>query len=61
MGHEIGTRPPARLRPKGAASIGAHEVGGGEVILFMDNPNFRAFWYGANGLFLNAVYLGQIL
>jgi len=27
----------------------------------MDNPNFRAFWYGTNGLFLNAVHLGQIL
>jgi len=46
---------------RGAASIEAHEVGGGQVILFMDNPNFRAFWYGTNGLFLNAVYFGQIL
>jgi hypothetical protein len=50
-----------REQAQGAASIEAHEVGGGEVILFMDNPNFRAFWYGTNGLFLNAVYLGQIL
>jgi hypothetical protein len=46
---------------QGAASIEAHEVGGGQVVLFMDNPNFRAFWYGTNGLFLNAVFLGQIL
>lgn len=46
---------------RGAASIEAHEVGAGQVILFMDNPNFRAFWYGTNGLFLNAVFLGQIL
>ncbi len=46
---------------RGAASIEAHEVGGGQVILFMDNPNFRAFWYGTNGLFLNAVHFGQIL
>jgi hypothetical protein len=23
--------------------------------MFMDNPNFRAFWYGSNGLFLNAI------
>ena len=45
----------------GAASIEAHEMGGGQVVLFMDNPNFRAFWYGTNGLFLNAVYLGQVL
>jgi hypothetical protein len=45
----------------GAASIEAHEVGGGQVVLFMDNPNFRAFWYGTNGLFLNAVHFGQVL
>ena len=45
----------------GAASIEAHEVGGGQVVLFMDNPNFRAFWYGTNGLFLNALYFGQVL
>lgn len=50
-----------RKQAQGAASIEAHEVGGGQVILFMDNPNFRAFWYGTNGLFLNAVYFGQIL
>ena len=48
-------------KARGAASIEAHEVGGGQVVLFMDNPNFRAFWYGTNGLFLNAVYFGQIL
>ena len=40
---------------QGAASIEAHRVGGGNVVLFMDNPNFRAFWYGTNGLFLNAI------
>ncbi len=50
-----------REQAQGAASIEAHEVGGGQVILFMDNPNFRAFWYGTNGLFLNAVLFGQIL
>ncbi|PSQ76696.1 MAG: peptidase M14 [Bacteroidetes bacterium QH_7_62_13] len=50
-----------REQARGAASIEAHEVGGGQVILFMDNPNFRAFWYGTNGLFLNAVLFGQIL
>jgi len=50
-----------REQARGAASIEAHEVGGGEVILFMDNPNFRAFWYGTNGLFLNALHFGQTL
>lgn len=46
---------------QGAASIEAHGVGEGQVILFMDNPNFRGFWYGTNGLFLNAVHFGQLL
>jgi hypothetical protein len=39
----------------GTASIEAHDVGAGNVVMFMDNPNFRAFWYGSNGLFLNAI------
>jgi hypothetical protein len=46
---------------RGAAAIEAHEVGGGQVVLFAPNPNFRAFWHGTNGLFLNAVFFGQLL
>jgi len=44
----------------GAASIEAHGVGRGNVVLFMDNPNFRAFWYGTNGLMLNAIFFSEI-
>lgn len=40
-----------------AALIGRRQ-GSGAVVLFADNPNFRAFWYGTNGLFLNAVFFG---
>jgi hypothetical protein len=44
---------------KGSGSIIARRQGRGHIILFADNPNFRAFWYGTNGLFLNAVFFGQ--
>ncbi|MCY3773571.1 MAG: M14 family zinc carboxypeptidase [Gemmatimonadetes bacterium] len=40
------------------AALIARRLGNGAVVLFADNPNFRAFWYGTNGLFLNAVFFG---
>ena len=43
------------------ASIVAESEGSGEVILMFDNPNFRAFWWGTNGLFANALFFGQTL
>ncbi len=33
-------------------------VGSGRVIAFAEDLNYRAFWRGANRLFLNAVVLG---
>jgi hypothetical protein len=27
----------------------------------VDNPNFRAVWFGTNKLFLNSVFFGQII
>ncbi|MDR5590969.1 M14 family metallopeptidase [Christiangramia sp. SM2212] len=37
-----------------------HEsLGGGEVMLFTDNTNFRAFWYGTNKLLMNAIFFGD--
>jgi hypothetical protein len=45
----------------GTASIVAQRMGSGAVILFVDNPNFRGFWYGTNKLFLNAVFFGEII
>lgn len=41
----------------GSLAIGASRLGSGRVVLIHDNPNFRAFWYGTNGLFMNAVFL----
>ncbi|TRO65461.1 M14 family zinc carboxypeptidase [Christiangramia sabulilitoris] len=34
-------------------------LGKGEVMLFTDNTNFRAFWYGTNKLLMNAIFFGD--
>lgn len=47
----------ARVRNSPAVSIST--FGQGKVIGFVDNYNFRAFWYGTNRLFLNAVFFGD--
>jgi hypothetical protein len=47
-----------RDRLKGAAALRAARMGRGRVVLMDFNPTFRAFWYGTDGLLLNAVYLG---
>lgn len=44
-----------------SAAIVTSSLGSGRVILFTDNPNFRAFWYGTNKLFLNALFFGPII
>ena len=41
------------------ASIIAKRQGRGHIVLFADNPAFRAFWYGTNGLLLNAIFFGH--
>ncbi len=48
------------LLPGAAAAI-ICGLGRGKVIAFPGNPNFRAFWYGTNRLFANAVLLGNII
>jgi hypothetical protein len=45
-------------RLPGAAAIKAERLGRGRVVLMDFNPAFRAFWWGTDGLLLNAVYLG---
>ena len=45
----------------GTASLIVSGVGRGNVIMFADNPNFRGMWYGTNRLFLNALFLGNLV
>ena len=47
------------LKIKNSASIIAKRQGQGHIVLFADNPAFRAFWYGTNGLLLNAIFFGH--
>ena len=44
---------------KPSASLIVSPLGGGRVVLFADNPNFRGAWYGTNRLFVNALFLGN--
>lgn len=39
--------------------VGSH--GSGRIISFVDNPNFRAFWFGTNKLFANALFFGNTI
>jgi len=44
---------------EGTAALIAERMGGGSVILFADDPNFRATWFGTNKLFLNALFYSK--
>jgi phosphohistidine swiveling domain-containing protein len=44
---------------KGTPMLTAERVGDGAVILFADNPNFRATYLGTERLFLNALFLSK--
>ncbi|HSR70286.1 MAG TPA: M14 family metallopeptidase [Acidobacteriota bacterium] len=44
----------------GTAALLARRSGRGRVVLFADDPTFRAFWYGTSGLLLNAVFFGSV-
>tara|TARA_B110000046_G_scaffold185211_1_gene226031 strand:+ start:478 stop:2967 length:2490 start_codon:yes stop_codon:yes gene_type:complete len=37
----------------------AQKLGRGKVIIFTDNTNFRAFWFGTNKLLMNTIFFGD--
>lgn len=45
----------------GAGALQISAEGQGRIINFADNPNFRAFWYGTNKLFANALFFGRLI
>ncbi|WP_108866973.1 M14 family zinc carboxypeptidase [Aquimarina aquimarini] len=38
-----------------------HNMGKGNTVLFTDNTNFRAFWYGTNKLLMNAIFFSNTM
>ncbi len=44
---------------KNSVPFQVDRMGRGRVIVFTDNTNFRAFWYGTNKLLMNAIFFGQ--
>ncbi|MDZ7805878.1 MAG: M14 family metallopeptidase [Gracilimonas sp.] len=46
---------------KGSGAVVVSSFGRGNVIAMTDNPNFRAFWYGTNKLFANAIFFGNTI
>jgi len=48
-------------RMRNSGGIRVSSVGRGKVIGFVDNPNFRAFWFGTNKLFMNSIFFGQTI
>ena len=44
---------------KNSVPFQVDRMGKGRVIVFTDNTNFRAFWYGTNKLLMNAIFFGQ--
>ncbi|WP_375436220.1 M14 family metallopeptidase [uncultured Hymenobacter sp.] len=49
------------LKLRSTAAVDITDVGAGRIISLVDNPNFRAFWYGTNKLFLNSIFFGQLM
>lgn len=48
-----------QIRNSGIIQISG--TGRGTVIGYVDNPNFRAFWFGTNKLFMNGIFFGQTI
>jgi hypothetical protein len=46
---------------KETSTIRVSAMGQGRIVSLVDNPNFRAFWYGTNKLMMNAIFFGSIV
>lgn len=45
----------------GSTAVAATRMGKGAVLMYLDNPNFRGFWWGGSKLFLNGLFLSGLI
>jgi hypothetical protein len=50
--------PEARARWSETSFVTREGRGNGQIVLFADSPNFRAYFHGGERLLLNAIFLG---
>ncbi len=50
--------PDSLERLAGTPYLVEERVGSGRVVLFLDDPNFRVYWYGLARVFLNSILFG---
>jgi hypothetical protein len=53
--------PKQKPMAPGAAAAVVCSMGRGRIICFPGDPNFRAFWFGTNRLFANAIFFGNLI
>lgn len=46
---------------KNSVPFQVQRLGKGRVLVFTDNTNFRAFWYGTNKLLMNGIFFGKMM
>jgi len=53
--------PEQQDKIRNQAAVIAERQGRGLVVRFANNPLFRGFWRGTERLFINALYMGQVV
>jgi hypothetical protein len=46
---------------KNTVPFKSQSLGKGKVLVFTDNTNFRAFWFGTNKLLMNTIFFGDMM
>lgn len=54
---------PKKMKPmaESSPSVAVSGVGQGRIICLLDNPSFRAFWYGTDKILVNSIFFGNII